>query len=228
MYAIIPLTILTVGSYEKGVIMTGSLQVKNNKYYMVLNIKVNGKRKPKWIATGLDVKGNKRKAESMLLEYLANAKEEDLIGTKDMLFSEFMLVWLETIKNSIKENTYLEYCKVVKNDICPYFKEKNIRMNQLNILHIQEYYNDLCDRISPNSVHKRHANIHKALDYAVVNNLIDKNPSNYVTLPKKKKFTVNSSSFYSDYALYTMNEMLCINYPAIDCYYSGEDTSIIE
>lgn len=42
--------------------MTGSLQVKNGKYYMVLNSTENGKRKQKWISTGLPEKGNKRKA----------------------------------------------------------------------------------------------------------------------------------------------------------------------
>ena len=50
--------------------MTGSLQVKNGKYYMVLNSAENGKRKQKWISTGLTEKGNKRKAEQMLREKL--------------------------------------------------------------------------------------------------------------------------------------------------------------
>ena len=50
--------------------MTGSLQIKNDKYYIIVNLKENGKRKQKWIATGLDVKGNKRKAEQLLRETL--------------------------------------------------------------------------------------------------------------------------------------------------------------
>ena len=29
--------------------MTGSLQIKNDKYYIVLNSHVNGKRKQKWV-----------------------------------------------------------------------------------------------------------------------------------------------------------------------------------
>ena len=45
--------------------MTGSLQIKNGKYYMVLNSTKNGKRKQRWIATGLPEKGNKRRAEQM-------------------------------------------------------------------------------------------------------------------------------------------------------------------
>ena len=40
--------------------MTGSLQVKNGKFYMIINDRENGKRKQKWIATGLDVRGNQQ------------------------------------------------------------------------------------------------------------------------------------------------------------------------
>ena len=44
--------------------MTGSLQVKNDKYYAVLNFRdKDGKRVQKWISLNLAVKGNKRKAE---------------------------------------------------------------------------------------------------------------------------------------------------------------------
>ena len=52
--------------------MTGSLQTKNGKYYAVINlIDNNGKRKQKWISTGLEIKGNKKKAEQ-----LAKAKSD--------------------------------------------------------------------------------------------------------------------------------------------------------
>lgn len=51
--------------------MTGSLQIKKDKYFAVLNIyDQNGKRKQKWLTTGLAVKGNKKKAEQLLREYL--------------------------------------------------------------------------------------------------------------------------------------------------------------
>ena len=49
---------------------TGSVQEKNGRFYFVINLyDANGKRKIKWISTGLTVRGNKRKAESMLREY---------------------------------------------------------------------------------------------------------------------------------------------------------------
>ena len=50
--------------------MTGSLQIKKDKFYMVLNLTQNGKRRQKWISTGYTVKGNKKKAEQMLRETL--------------------------------------------------------------------------------------------------------------------------------------------------------------
>ena len=47
--------------------MTGSLHIKNGTYYMVLNVYTNGKRKQKWVSTGLSAKGyNKRKADKLL------------------------------------------------------------------------------------------------------------------------------------------------------------------
>lgn len=47
--------------------MNGSLTVKNDKYYIVLSwYDDSGKRKQKWIKTGLPEKNNRRKAEEML------------------------------------------------------------------------------------------------------------------------------------------------------------------
>ena len=51
--------------------MTGSLQVKNNKYYAVLNFRdADKKRVQKWINLNLPEKGNKRKAEAKLNELI--------------------------------------------------------------------------------------------------------------------------------------------------------------
>ena len=51
--------------------MTGSLQIKNDKYYAVINYKDDyNNRKQKWVPTELTVAGNKRKAEKFLNNYL--------------------------------------------------------------------------------------------------------------------------------------------------------------
>ena len=58
-------------SVRKENFMTGSPQIKNGKYYMVLNRSVNGKRKQQWVSTGLPEKGNNRRTEQTLRETLA-------------------------------------------------------------------------------------------------------------------------------------------------------------
>ena len=51
--------------------MTGSLQLKNGKYYAVLNLKIDGKRKQKWIDTTLTSKSGKKERDKKLREILA-------------------------------------------------------------------------------------------------------------------------------------------------------------
>ena len=52
--------------------ITGSVQQKNNKWYCVVSYRdENNKRKQKWINTGLTIKGNKRAAEKILREKIA-------------------------------------------------------------------------------------------------------------------------------------------------------------
>ena len=48
--------------------VAGHLQEKKGYFYMVLNFTVNGKRQTKWIPTGLAIKGNKKRAEALLME----------------------------------------------------------------------------------------------------------------------------------------------------------------
>ena len=76
--------------------MTGSLQIKNDKYYIIVNLKENGKRKQKWIATGLDVKGNKRKAEQLLRETLLECERAPTKPMSGILFADYIRAWLKS------------------------------------------------------------------------------------------------------------------------------------
>lgn len=181
---------------QGGIILTASLQEKNGKYYVVLNtIDTNGKRKQKWVSTGLDIKGNKRKATDIMNDLIAEYSEkEELIGKRDIMFHEYMEQWLEQVlKTNIKANTYYQYVLVFKNHIRPYFAEKKITLQKLSTMDLQGYYSSKSGELSACSVLKHHANIHKALKYAVKTQKIKVNPADYVELPKKKKYR---ASFY--------------------------------
>lgn len=54
---------------------------------------------------------------------------------------------------------------------------------------MQSYFIEYEKRLSPNTLRKHKANIHKCLDYAVRLELLPHNPADRVILPKKKRFT---------------------------------------
>lgn len=89
--------------------IAGHLQIKNDYYYMVLSyLDANGKRKQPWFPTGLPIKNNKKRAEKMLLElrqtYVPPAEHKSNGElSADMLFADFMELWLEVVRNSIRE-----------------------------------------------------------------------------------------------------------------------------
>lgn len=176
--------------------VAGHLQEKNNYYYIVLNYKDNtGKRRSKWIQTKLPVKGNKKRAEKMLLEMRSTFVPENAPMADDMLFSDFMLQWLEIIKPTIALATYSSYSTSVKNIIVPYFKTRKIKLSQLKPTDIQSFYSEQLKRVTPNSVIHYHANIHKALKYAVKVELIQSNPADRVERPKKNRYV---GSYYDN------------------------------
>ena len=174
--------------------VAGHLQEKKGYYYMVLSYPdVSGKRKTKWIPTSLPVKGNKKKAEKLLMEARREFKPECKPIQDDILFSDFMLQWLEIVKPTIAITTYSSYSNMVKGIIVPYFKERGIMLRQLRPTDIQAFYMEQLKRVKANSVIHYHANIHKALKYAVKIDLLDSNPADKVERPKKNSFM---GSFY--------------------------------
>ena len=186
--------------------ITASLQTKNNIYQVVLNYKdINGKRKQKWVSTGLSEKGNnKRLANQKMQEILADFKESissPTLKTDDKLFTTYLKEWLLSVKNTIEENTYDSY-KVIVNKICDYFEDKNILLNDLKPVEIQNFYTHLYSKeLTGNTVLHYHNVIRKALQTALKLDLILSNPADRVERPKKEQFI---GSFYSQSELNTL------------------------
>lgn len=168
--------------------VTGSLQIKNNKYYAVVGWYENGKRTQKWYPTNLFISGNKRKAQSILNQYIGD-KERDLQMPKsDMLFSDLLRLWLHSRKSQLAPNTYENYSLVVHNKIIPFFFERKTTLCNLEADDLMAYYNQMIQNgKSVNTVRHHHAYIHAALSYAVKKNLIYHNPADTVELNKKEK-----------------------------------------
>lgn len=178
--------------------MTGSLQEKHGKYYAVIcYTNEEGKRAYKWKSTGLNVKGNKKRAQEILDNLLANFsenyqdnREKSVCScSKDNpLYSDFMNQWLKVLRSNLEESTYQGYSRQVKK-IAEYFNPTKIRLQELKPYHIQEFYRKLLDSgLSNNSILHFHANIRKSLQYAVKMEMIPSNPADKIERPKKERF----------------------------------------
>ena len=174
--------------------IAGHLQEKKGLYYMVLSYKdKSGKRVSKWLPTGLPVKGNKKRAEDMLMAARAKFVAVEAAIDRDMPFSSYLVQWMEMARSTLKPNTAAGYASMIQNPIAPYFQQRGITLGGLQAVDIQMFYTSQLKRVSANTVIHYHAIIHRALKYAVKTDLIDVNPADKVERPRKDRFT---ASFY--------------------------------
>ena len=175
--------------------VAGHLREKGGHYYAVLNYTdYQGKRKSKWIATGLTIKGNKKRAEAILMDARRNFQEEAPLRMEaKTLFADFLEQWLEVIRDSIAVPTYASYSNLSNGVIIPYFRKYGTTLEYLAAKDIQQFYLEQRKRVSGCTVIHYHAIIHKALKYAVKLDLIATNPADRVERPKKERYV---ASFY--------------------------------
>ena len=185
--------------------VAGHLRDRNGTWYIALSYKDrSGKKKSFLKTTGLPVKGNKKKAEKMLnearkeLQRQLNEKNPDQIPREEILFTSFLLNWLNMMRASVEITTYSAYEATIKKKIIPYFDKTYPGLKLINLTPqmIQDYYTYEINvnHLTTNTVIHRHANIRKALQYAYKTGLIDINPADRVTRPKKNTFDTNPYS----------------------------------
>lgn len=213
--------------------VTGSLQIQNKIYQAVLSYKQDNKWKTKWVSTKIPaVKGNKKQAQAKLEEIRIQFQEEinsDNIEDEKILFIDYMKKWLKMIKASVEETTYNGYNGVVNGRLADYFSKKNITLQDIKPKHIQEFYQYLLDEgLSGNTVKHYHANIRKALQYAMKTDIILSNPADKVGLPKIEEY---KPKFYtSDEVKTLLNEVIGtkLEIPVmIDCFYGFRRSEVI-
>lgn len=183
-----------------------------------------GKRKPEWHSTGLKVDNNERKnnqirkqAEKMLNEELVRVNAENSFSNKlntiaknskysNMLFSDYMLEWLENIKPKVVQSTYIGYEQVVKGRLCPYFKSKKIKLIDLSSRDIQDFINYLYkQRLKGSTIAHYTSNMNTALKEAVIAEIIPSNPMDRIESMKKEVYI---PEFYTDDELIELIEVI--------------------
>lgn len=172
---------------------TGSLRVKRGIYQIVIDyVDAKGQRRQKSESTGLTEKGNKRRAQAILDQRLQELERESetTLEARDQLFLSFMRSWLdEVVSHRVRANTLTQYNMVFDKYISAYKPFLGVTLHDLTPALLQSYYNSrLAAGLSPNTIRKHHANIHRCLAYAVRLDLMLYNPADRVELPKKKRY----------------------------------------
>lgn len=170
--------------------MTGSLQIKNGKYFAVLNFRdQHGKRVQKWFSLGLDVKGNKRRAETMLNELLVQYQGIENIEPMNTLLSRHIASWIEMDRPNISVTTYNQYVNILNLHIVPYFDPRKITVSSVTAGDLEDYYTfKISNGLNPNTVIKHHAIIRSALQWAVKHRYIRENVADFANRPERVKY----------------------------------------
>lgn len=175
----------------------GHLRKQNGYYHVVVEIS-NGDGRPKQRSksTKQSISGNnKRKAEAILREFIIQIESE--LQENEKAREQFLTLyeeWLNTIMpHKVRENTLYQYKKAFEEHMKPYPVFQNAPLKSVTPKMIQEFYTQLESCISPNTIKKLHYNLHSFFKYAVNMEMIDRNPTERVTLPKQRKSKVGSA-----------------------------------
>ena len=177
---------------KKEIKVSGHLEVIKGIYHMKLSwVSTEGKRQRKSKSTELPERGNKKRAQDMLIDF-QREQEAELVANgnsvKDILFTDYMKQWLEKMRLQIRPTTYSGYEDNVYGVIIPYFKPMKLKLTEVTPKHIQDFYTKQRQRVKGSTVKSYHANIHKAFKDARKLQLIDSNPMECVDPPKKEPY----------------------------------------
>lgn len=218
--------------------MSGSLQIKKlasgkSYYYVKLSYKdfKTGKWKSKTIGTGLETKGNKRRAEGLCNEYLEKYAylEQPCIQNIDINISlcDYLDLWLERKKPDLKTSTYEGYSYRVKK-IKEYFAPTKIRLIDVNAKTLDDFYrynlaygknNQKTGEHEPmavRSVRSYKSILFAAFTQATIDGLIKTNPSIGVKVHgKKNKSYQEELLFMTEEEVSELLHFLAIHYPRL-------------
>ncbi|MGI6169604.1 MAG: site-specific integrase [Christensenellales bacterium] len=208
--------------------ITGSLQQKDNKWYAVINMYVDSKRKQDWMDTGIKINGSKRKANEILQKELVRRNEERnkpqrlKDASADMLFVDYLRMWLKTKRNRIEPITYHGYEDRIEKRINQYFSAIAARLSTLEPSDFEDFYNSIYDDgATGTTALSYHRLMKQALNYAVKKDILVYNVMDKVDAPKKNDFVANHYSKEEALKLLEVAKDDPIYLPVLLCTYYG-------
>lgn len=145
-----------------------------------IGVDANGKQIQKSIYSkdGEEIKQKLRKV-------LTTLDEGIYIEPKKITVRQWLDTWFyEYKKPTVKPNTLACYDNMINNHINPVIG--NIQLKDLRADHIQKLYNTVAKNHSRRMVELTHVTLHNAIEQAIKNDLLYRNVTNLVDLPKGK------------------------------------------
>ena len=130
------------------------------------------------------VRGSKKDAETALAN-LIRAQETGLdLAAAKLTVAAYLDRWLDVSKQRVKPRTHFRYAQLVRLHVKPALGAA--QLTKLRPLHIEELYGALRERgLSGTTVLQIHRILHAALAQAVRWQLLERNPADAVTAPRK-------------------------------------------
>ena len=159
--------------------VAGHLREQNGTYQMVLSWKdETGKRRTKSISTGLPVKGNKKRAESLLRQTQKEFNPETMQQVGDLSVPEYLTRWLRESVMNLSPDTYGRYAYDMGRVIIPYFERKRLSLKALTPRDLETFfrYERQQEEATVQQLLDWHRELTDALQYAVDSNWLKANP----------------------------------------------------
>jgi len=186
--------------------MTGTLKVKNDYYYAVINYKEDGKYKQKWVSLGLPVKNNKRRAEARLEEIKREFElSRESTNSNRILLTDYAKKWLEYKKPLISPITYDTYETFVYVHLIPYFEKNKEYINEVTRRTVREFFETVVrtkgakggETLRVGTMQTYKFILKSMMNQAVIDDLIDKNPVADVSVPTVSNKSPSDRHFLS-------------------------------
>ena len=206
--------------------VAGHLREQNGNYQMILSWKgKDGLRKSKSISTGLPVKGNKKRAEALLLKTRKEFNPDNLMENSDMLFTDFLTKWLKDNAPTMAPGYYATISYDVMVTIIPYFEKHNIRLLDISAKEIENFYRNerTTNEANAQDLLQYHEAVKAALEYSVEIGWLQRNPAEQVN-PCTDEAPILFTEFLLEWLAMMKNKVELTTYAA---YASGINSCII-
>ncbi len=220
--------------------MRGNLIIKTTSsgrelYYIALSYKdpLTGKWKSKTVSTGLDAKGNKRKAETLRREaesnfaYLELQTSSNAGFTPETPLTDYLDYWIELKKIDLKKITWEAYDARVQH-MKRYFGDLKFRLIDITPRIVDQFFHYLLTKgkvhpktkelsgLSVRSTRSYKSMLHAVFAQAMVEGLVSSNPVDCVAVRGKKNSDYSEDMlFLTEDEAANMLQFLSENYPRL-------------